>query len=162
MLTKKYRSQSSKVPQQICLIDFQIARYSSPVLDLVYFLFSSTTKELRDAHLEDILRIYHTALSATVNRLGSDAERLFNYATFRQELIKFGKYGVIIAPMLLQVITAHADDIPDLDQIAEDRAKGDYKENNTLFQSTKTELNYNKRMSDVLRDADAYGFLNDL
>lgn len=150
------------MPHHICLIDFQISRCASPVLDLVYFLFTSTTKEMRDAHLEEVLSIYHTALSATVNRLDSDADRLFSYADFRQQLTKFGKYGAMIAPMLLQVITADAADIPDLDKLADEREQNGGKMDTTLFMSKKTELLYNKRMSDVMRDADAYGFLNDL
>lgn len=126
----------------------------------MYFLFSSTTKDVREKHFEEILAIYHSALTATVNALGSDAERLFSWADFRQQLTKYGKYGVLIAPMLLQVITAHPDDLPDMDAMAEEREKTGVDQLD-LFVSPKTELLYNKRMRDVLRDADAYGFLSE-
>lgn len=150
------------MPQRICLIDFQIARCASPVLDLVYFLFTSTTKELRDKHLEEVLSIYHTALSATVNALDSDAERLFSYAEFRRQWRQFGKYGVLIAPMLLQVITAAPEDLPDMDQMADEREANGGEMESQMFVSKRTEHVYQKRMSDVLRDADAYGLLDDL
>lgn len=152
----------TSVPQHICLIDFQIARCASPVLDLLYFLFTSTTKELRDKHLDEVLSIYHTALSATVNALDSDAQRLFSYAEFRRQFTKYGKYGVLIAPMLLQVITAAPEDVPDMDQMAEDREKNGGEMEPELFVSQRTDHLYKKRMSDVFRDADAYGLLDDL
>lgn len=128
----------------------------------MYFLFTSTTKELREKHIEEVLSIYHTALSTTIRELDSDADRLFSYGTFRQELIKFGKYGLLIAPMLLQVITADPTDIPDMDKLADDREKHGDTQPQPQFLSAKTEQNYNKRMSDVIRDMEAYGFLSDL
>lgn len=51
------------IPIEITLFDWQFARYASPVLDLVVFLFGSTSKELRDQHYEDFLQIYHQSLS---------------------------------------------------------------------------------------------------
>lgn len=63
--------------------------------------------------------------------------------------------------MMMQVITSDPDEIPDLDQVAEEREKsGEYK--SMLSTSAKTEKHYAKRMSDVLRDLQAYGFLGDL
>lgn len=158
-------SQTATAPHRIGLIDFQIARFASPILDLAYFLFSSTTKELRDGHLDEVLRIYHSTLSDTVAKLDSDPERLFGYAEFRRQWTALGKYGALIAPMLLQVITAAAEDIPDMDRMAEERER-ELEEGKVsqpkLFVSERSEAAYQKRMGDVFRDADAYGLLDDL
>lgn len=128
------------------------------MLDIVYFLFTSTDKTLRDAHFDEILHIYHDALSVALRRMGSDPERLFSYANFQGELRKFGRYGVLIAPMLVQVVIADPTDIPDLDAMSDERAKSGNHEAQT-FISAKTENAYNQRISDVIRDAERYGFL---
>lgn len=153
----------SKTPQKICLIDFQIARFASPVLDLLYFLFTSTVKSIRDQYFKDILNIYYSTLSTTIRKLGSDPDQLFPFDVLERQLKKFGKYGVLIAPTLLQVITADPTDIPDMDQLSEDieNNKGNKDSDHPKsFISSKTQELYNTRVRDVVRDAEAYGYLN--
>lgn len=55
-------------PIEVCLLDWQESRYSSPIVDIAYFLFCCTTKELRDAHYDNFLRVYHESLSAHIRR----------------------------------------------------------------------------------------------
>lgn len=55
-------------PIEIQLIDWQFTRFASPVTDLVLYLFCSTTKELRDQHYNDFLKIYHESLSDLLTR----------------------------------------------------------------------------------------------
>lgn len=55
-------------PIDIQFFDWQFSRFCSPVTDLVLILFCSTTKELRDQHFDDFLKIYHQSLSDLVTR----------------------------------------------------------------------------------------------
>lgn len=55
-------------PTAIQLFDWQFTRYASPVIDLVLYLFCSTTKELRDEHFDEFLKIYHDSLSDSLKR----------------------------------------------------------------------------------------------
>ncbi|XP_055296755.1 uncharacterized protein LOC129565669 [Sitodiplosis mosellana] len=50
-------------PSKVCIIDWQICRYSSPVLDIVYYIFLSTTRELRGRNYNIYLKTYHESLS---------------------------------------------------------------------------------------------------
>lgn len=50
-------------PSEARFLDWQMARYSSPVLDVVYFIFCCTTKQLRNAHYDELLHIYHASKS---------------------------------------------------------------------------------------------------
>jgi hypothetical protein len=56
-------------PVELRLIDFQIIRYASPVLDVLQYLFLATTKELRDEHFDEFLNVYYEALSGFIKRL---------------------------------------------------------------------------------------------
>lgn len=55
--------------QDICIIDWQILRYGSPVLDLMYYIFSSTTRELRGRNYNVYLKTYYESLSSALSRL---------------------------------------------------------------------------------------------
>lgn len=55
-------------PIDICLLDWQIARHSSPILDIVYYMFICTTKELRDVHYDNFLKTYHESLTIHIRR----------------------------------------------------------------------------------------------
>lgn len=48
---------------EIQLLDWQFSRYASPVTELVLYLLCSTTKELRDKHYDQFLKIYYDSLS---------------------------------------------------------------------------------------------------
>lgn len=55
-------------PIDISLVDWQVSRHSSPIIDIVYFMFCCTTKELRDDHYDDMLKLYHETLSEQIRR----------------------------------------------------------------------------------------------
>lgn len=63
-----FRHDSNGNPAEICFIDMQMSRYASPVIDLIYFIFTSTTKQMRDIHYEYLLKTYHDQLSAHIRR----------------------------------------------------------------------------------------------
>lgn len=55
-------------PIGIQLFDWQFSRYASPVVDLVLILLCSTSKELRDKHYDDFLKIYYGSVSDLLTR----------------------------------------------------------------------------------------------
>lgn len=97
-----------------------------------------------------------------MRRLGSDPDRIFSRADFRKELQKFGRYGLLIAPIMVQVVTADPTDIPDMDAVSEQMAAEEAagtKSEPKSFITAKTVDSFNVRISDVMRDAERYGFL---
>lgn len=58
----------NKKPVDVRLLDWQISRYSSPVLDLVYYIFCCTTKPIRDQCYDELIKTYHTSLSKMLTR----------------------------------------------------------------------------------------------
>lgn len=63
-----FRYDDNKNPIEVCLLDWQISRHSSPVIDILYYLFCCTTKELRDDHYDEFLKIYHKSLSTHIRK----------------------------------------------------------------------------------------------
>lgn len=63
-----FRCESDGKPSEIKLLDWQTSRYTSPVIDLCYFIFCCTTKELRDAHYEEFQKVYYENLCTHIHR----------------------------------------------------------------------------------------------
>lgn len=99
-------------------LDWQLSRYGSPTLDLFYNIFTSTDKDLRDEHYDELLNLYHSTLSATVQKLGSDAEKLFSYVEFQTNLKKFGKFALILAPLIIELRLANPKNVKNLDDFS--------------------------------------------
>lgn len=60
-------------PIEARFLDFQAVRHSSPVVDLAFFIFCCTTKELRDVHYDEFLQVYHDTLTAHIEKYASFA-----------------------------------------------------------------------------------------
>lgn len=55
-------------PIEASFLDWQAVRHSSPVVDVAFFIFCCTTKELRDEHYDEFLQIYHDTLSEHIQK----------------------------------------------------------------------------------------------
>lgn len=60
-----YRYDATKTNQmgdekvvEVCLVDFQLIRYSSVALDIANLIFCCTNKSMRDEHLSSFLNLY--------------------------------------------------------------------------------------------------------
>lgn len=60
--------ETKKQLQSVCFIDWQVMRYSSPVLDLMYYIFSCTKRELRSRNYNIYLKTYHDSLCEYIKR----------------------------------------------------------------------------------------------
>lgn len=117
-------------------------------------MFSSTDRKLREEHYDKLIKIYHSSLSNTISKLGSDPEKLFSFNDLLGELKRYGRFGLLLAPILLQIITSKPDDIPDLDDFAEDLANKtkSMDESIAAFANNTTIDQYNQRVRDVVKD----------
>lgn len=71
---------------EVLMLDFQLARCVSPVLDLCFLIYSCTDKTLRDHHFDDLLKYYHQEVSRTVKVLDSDPEKIYPWSLFMSEV----------------------------------------------------------------------------
>ena len=99
----------------ILFIDFQIVGYTSPGLDLVYFLGSSTTGDLRKKYLPHILTLYHTIFINAVERLGVTVD--FSYEDLLDDFRKARVHGLNFAITAIPSILAeNTEDIIDTEE----------------------------------------------
>lgn len=112
----------SEVPEEAMFIDFQISRFSSPALDLQYFMYTSPSQEVRFEHMNDLLETYHTELRKTLKMLGcSDVE--FTIEHLKKDFEDRAYFGLITACFTLSLILADTKEIMDLENVTFDDLK---------------------------------------
>lgn len=85
--------------------------------------------------------------------LGSDPQKLFPYEALLDQFHKFGRFGLIMASLLLPMITSDEDATPNLDELAENMKKNVViNDNGNLFSTDKNEDAFNERLRDIIVD----------
>uniref|UniRef100_A0A182M5W7 CHK kinase-like domain-containing protein n=1 Tax=Anopheles culicifacies TaxID=139723 RepID=A0A182M5W7_9DIPT len=157
------RMRANQTPNTIKLIDWQLSRYASPVLDLVYFIFNCTDEELRSHSYQRLLSIYYNSLSEHLHNLGGNVERQFPRSAFRDQLKQFGRYGLLMSMMVLPIICTPNDELPDTDTAMEgfmnDMTNGNTEVELVYGTTEKAAIRYKKRMSGCIRDAIRFGYI---
>lgn len=146
-------------PTKAVVIDWQIAHYGSPALDLTYFLFISTDKSLRDQYWYQLLGIYYDALCSIIQKAGYDGRELFPFEELLRQLKHFGKYGLILSLMLVPFMQVPSNEIIDFDdsmKAMKENGKADVEMLALLKprgEGTET------RMADIFRDGRKFGMI---
>eukprot|EP00092_Neocalanus_flemingeri_P008482 GFUD01009139.1.p1 GENE.GFUD01009139.1~~GFUD01009139.1.p1 ORF type:complete len:452 (-),score=161.32 GFUD01009139.1:183-1538(-) len=110
-----FKYKDDKQLDGVVFIDFQIAGYVSPALDLVYFMAASTTGELRRKYLPHILTMYHTIFINTVERFGVSVD--FSYEELLEDFRKAKLHGLNFALQALPgILNENPDDIIDTEE----------------------------------------------
>ncbi|KAG5670236.1 hypothetical protein PVAND_000513 [Polypedilum vanderplanki] len=139
-----FRYDDNGKPNEVCLFDFQLIRYASPVLDIIQYIFTSTTKALRDEFYDEFLDIYYETFSNFLKKLDSDPVKLFPRYIFDEHLKRFGKYGLFITNLVMPVITNETEFL-ELGEVAQN-----LKDNNFIVSQR-----YEERMLEIFEDISA-------
>ncbi|KAM0736764.1 hypothetical protein ACS0PU_006413 [Formica fusca] len=89
--------------KEALMLDFQLARCASPILDLSFLIYSCTLKSFRDQYFDDMLKTYHSELSNAIKSLRSDPEKIYPWDLFMQEVKEQFVFGVFNALEAIQV-----------------------------------------------------------
>lgn len=152
-------------PTEVCLVDWQFARPMSPADDFVMYMCSTLEKPLRDAHYDELVRVYYDSLAELVRRCGSDPERLFRYEDFVRSLGgggRGGDYGVLEAALTVSIMVADEDNVADIDAMAANagRAAGEEETGHFVHFNERTEAVYRRRLAETLDDARQRGWFS--
>jgi len=105
-----------KNPDKAIMIDFQLARCSSLVLDIVFFLYACTDGEFLENHFDEIISHYHTVFAANLKALGTK-EELVTLKLIKEEMKKHGAFfvGMITEAIIMSLL--EDDEVTDIDEI---------------------------------------------
>lgn len=148
------------ISEDIRLLDWQILRHISPAFDVLYNIFTSTDKALRDKEYKNLVKLYYDTLAKTVELLGSNPEELFTFEDLQSEFREYGNFVLVLAPVLLSVILADTSEIVNLDEMCDKVAEGTSQQN--VINGLKREAEYEQRLSDVIEDITRLGYYKKL
>lgn len=144
-------------------IDLQTLRYTSPVIDILHFLYTSTEYSVRAQHMDQLIDDYVDSLYATLQKFDVHDEYVPDVQTLntviREELQDRSIYGLGICMWLLPAVTFHPDKIIDLDTVTIDDFSSNTQEQ-TMTQMQTPE--YHARMRDTVMEFYQKGILNDI
>ncbi|KAF5287406.1 hypothetical protein FQR65_LT12231 [Abscondita terminalis] len=108
-----FKYKDGKIPSDLCMVDFQLLRMGSPVLDISQLLFLCCDKQIRKGHYTELISAYHQSLSSFLKKFGEDADELFSYDVLQEHLKKYSVYGFATALRTLYLISIYKEDFPD-------------------------------------------------
>ncbi|CAK1541444.1 unnamed protein product [Leptosia nina] len=76
------------------MIDFQLTRCASPVLDISFAIYACTDQYLRSKYYDDLLKYYYDILAKQINEMGSDSNKVYSWETFMREMKKYSYFGL--------------------------------------------------------------------
>ncbi|XP_065095114.1 uncharacterized protein LOC135716986 [Ochlerotatus camptorhynchus] len=95
---------ASKQVREVVLLDWQMARYSSPILDLISFVYLCGEVNLRREHFDDLIRTFYDAFATTFRALGGNPEKSFPFETIGQHMKLFGAQVLTMATFAFPIL----------------------------------------------------------
>ncbi|XP_038110789.1 uncharacterized protein LOC6053949 [Culex quinquefasciatus] len=142
-------SYNSGFPNRLIMLDWQLAKYGSPALDFMHFMFLSTDESFRRNHYDNMLQTYHNALRDHLERLGGDhATERFPLTTLMRLIKTQAKYAVTVAVLHVPLMMAIGGEAAGEENGEEGRGNGEG-----------IDGRYQARMSGLLKDAFRLGYL---
>ncbi|KAF2897011.1 hypothetical protein ILUMI_09164 [Ignelater luminosus] len=118
ILFKYNDSNNLNKPISVRFIDFQIAKWGLPVLDIAWFLCTCSEKEVIE-QLEDYLRLYHNSLAAHLIKLGSNPDKVYSHSVFLKQRRKYARFGLTLAVSIIYLLLSDESEAVNLDNVAE-------------------------------------------
>ncbi|XP_013138437.1 PREDICTED: uncharacterized protein LOC106103270 isoform X1 [Papilio polytes] len=103
------------------IIDFQLTRCASPVLDLVFFIYACTSQELREKHYDELLKYYYNVLATQIKDMGSDPDKVYSYDVFMAEIKKYSYFGLAFSFESTPFIILAPEDAVNMEMTGEEK-----------------------------------------
>ncbi|XP_017043978.1 uncharacterized protein LOC108089988 [Drosophila ficusphila] len=140
-------------PLQCRLVDFQLARYAPPIIDVITVLSIPTSKAFREAHLSELLAEYYRFMTEFLKRADLDIARYLPEQSFYESVEEFRSVGLIesclfchlvmLPPSCTQKLTSSADGFSDF--FSKKRIE-------ICLEAFNTDELYRNRMIDMIQD----------
>lgn len=124
-----FKYDSHFVPISMKFVDFQTTLYSSPVRDLIFFLYTSADDNVIENHFNDMIGLYHHEFTECLGDLDCNISP-FSFEHFQEELNAYAPKEFAHILCMVKFITADKSKVPelsncDLDVIVQDNYGGE-------------------------------------
>lgn len=146
-------SEDGKTPIQARFVDFQLARYAPPMLDLITILTIPTSREFRSKYLMDLLMDYYNFMQDFLQREKLSIEEYITKEQFYDSFKEFRVCGLIESCFFSHLTILP----PECTESLAGSTDGftDFFERNRVeicVKAFKTDATYRERLTDMLQD----------
>lgn len=138
------------------ILDWQVSRYGPIALDIFYFISTASDKAFRSKHYHSLMKTYHSTLSASIEKLGSDPQ-IYPFEKFNNDLKKYSMLGVFFGSFMTQYCLAEQKDVLDVDEYCRRIENG---EKCNLLMNFDDNATFRTLVNDLLDDFSSYGYFN--
>lgn len=103
-------------PIDAFIIDFQLTRYASPILDLTFFLYSCTESFLQTEYWDLLIVKYYETFMNSLDQLGCSS-KLFSLDDLKAEIKKYAIFGIGMSMEAIVMSLLDDEETADLDTI---------------------------------------------
>lgn len=100
----------------ILQVDFQLCVYTSPAIDLLYFLSTSPSVETIENNKDVLLNEYHNTLTSIMKQVGCKTQPP-TMEKLKASLKERAIYGMIASFTVLPLVVCHHDEVKDFDEM---------------------------------------------
>ncbi|XP_072754270.1 uncharacterized protein [Anoplolepis gracilipes] len=143
-----FKYDKSDKPINMKIVDFQLTIYDYGVNDLIFFLISSSRKEVLDEHLEDMIDLYYDSFIKCLESLSVNTD-MFPKSEFMEQLNQCAPIKFKQCIMMVQVIQAARGSVTETTDTAD----------KDVFKGGINDENYKQKMLHVLSTFDRKGWL---
>ncbi|XP_050446796.1 uncharacterized protein LOC126849203 [Cataglyphis hispanica] len=129
------------------IVDFQLTIYDYGVHDLIFFLISSSRKEVLDEHLDDMIDLYYNSFIKCLESLSVNTN-IFPKSQFMEQLNQCAPIRFKQCIMMVQVIQAARGSVTESTDTAE----------KDVFKGSINDENYKQKMLHILSVFDRKGW----
>ncbi|XP_055856520.1 uncharacterized protein LOC129919605 [Episyrphus balteatus] len=141
--------------EETILIDYQMSRFATPVVDLFYFLLSSPSLDIKVSCFDEFIQFYYDNLVENLKLLNYP-KKLPTLKQLRMDLLKYSSFGVSTLTGILAAILLDPTENANIDNFLEE---------NTEATDFKTKLydnpRYIKHLEVILPWMDKMGYLDE-
>lgn len=104
-------------PVDIRLIDFQLSKLASPILDLSYYLYLCADDVVLE-NFDFLLQAYYSSLSDSLEEFGVAVENIITFKELKEQWKTYGQFGLAMCPFILKIVLCEADEVVDFTEVA--------------------------------------------
>ncbi|KAJ8715886.1 hypothetical protein PYW08_013171 [Mythimna loreyi] len=103
--------ENNGVVSEMITIDYQLICYGCPILDFIYFIFSSTDQKFRRSHLLYLKELYYGSLRGFLKYFSLDVSSVYPKNDFERDFKCMLDYGLMSAILLTPLLMTSDNDV---------------------------------------------------
>ncbi|GBP72869.1 hypothetical protein EVAR_48853_1 [Eumeta japonica] len=155
-----FRTEDGK-PVEAVMLDYQLARISSPVVDLQYMIFNCTDSETRKGNYSEWLDHYYDSLGKQLNLYDLEVHDVYPREKFDDDLHGYAKNSLALAFILASVLVREVEEVIDYKEGGMDLADMEKDLENMSVSNMKatTAKRFKDRVHGIVKDFIEYGYI---